>query len=449
MALTGTSLNPSDVASGAGISAPILSNGNLTVQAPGSSNNYVAIRSVAGAAFGSSGYFEVTVNQQGSNNNGSAQIGFCESTASLDQDGASVGSFQWGNNGATGVNGSSGPTIGAWTSGNPVLGIAFSGSLIWCRVGPYGLWNNNWQANPATGQGGISLAGLSGTMMAMFWSNNFGGTATVVTFNFSFPASLPPSAPLTCQAWARIIPAGVSFIQQWSNGGNPEKLRGGFPFTGPSLPGSPVYLTAQGTGDAIISVNTAPAPQNAPKGFYPGWPSGKNSGGYAIPGDTLNASTAQGSAVGNVIANQVSFPTLNGLVQGTTGVLTGRYYFEYTLTGYDVFSSQSGVGVGRLGPSLAAWFNKGGYSTNDPNGGLFIDGGTPSAFNANLDGNTIQGPAIVGSASQGVVVGVAVMITQDFTPFIYQEQLLQPTPLVCVPCKELLIGPSGFGGFGT
>jgi len=199
MALTGTSLNPSDVASGAGISAPILSNGNLTVQAPGSSNNYVAIRTVVGAAFGSAGYFEVTVNQQGSNNNGSAQIGFCESTASLDQDGASVGSFQWGNNGATGVNGSSGPTIGSWSSGNPVLGIAFSGSLIWCRVGPYGLWNNNWQANPATGQGGISLAGLSGTMMAMFWSNNFGGTATVVTFNFSFPASLPPAAPLTCR----------------------------------------------------------------------------------------------------------------------------------------------------------------------------------------------------------------------------------------------------------
>jgi hypothetical protein len=209
------------------------------------------------------------------------------------------------------------------------------------------------------------------------------------------------------------------------------------------MPGAPVYLTAQGTGDSGVILNTAPPPVRVPKGFFPGWPNANNN---FAPGDIFNPLTALGSAIGNVNPSQVSFPTTNGLVQGLTGVTQGRYYFEYTPT-YDIFSSQTGCGVGRLGPTLAAWFNKGGYGTSDNNGGLFIDGGTPNTFDAHLDANTGTGPDI-GSAVAGSIIGVAVIVTEDYIPQLFNPQQLQPVPLVCIPCTELLIGPKGFGGFG-
>jgi hypothetical protein len=182
-----------------------------------------------------------------------------------------------------------------------------------------------------------------------------------------------------------------------------------------------------------------------PKGFGWGWPRAGGGGG-----DYFDPKTAQGSANTNGAGSAfAAFPDTPGIIQGTTGLTFGKWYFEYNIFAYDIFSSRTGVGVGRLMPNLDTWFGGGQFSLTDPNGGGQLDGGGIPDFQAGLAAN---GSALTDlpfyKTPQGQAVGVAVWITDDFAPFTFSQQQLQPVPLVCVPCQELLIGPDGFGGFG-
>jgi hypothetical protein len=246
-----------------------------------------------------------------------------------------------------------------------------------------------------------------------------------------------------CTMWARIVASGgvVSQVPDWKPSGSPSLGKGGFSFAGAVLPGTilnpvPLFLTVQGTGDSTVIINTQPSAVRVPPGFYPGW-----------PGGVLDPATALGSA--DVLGDtEVTFPSAPGLVQTKGGVNAGRYYFEYEIFGYDIFSNLTGAGVARAGLNLAAWFNAGKFSVADANGGGQIVGGSiVNSFLAGFNANGAAGPNI-GLAPQSTIVGVAVIVTPEFVPSLYNAQQLQPVPMVCLPCVELLIGPSGFGGFG-
>ena len=269
-----------------------------------------------------------------------------------------------------------------------------------------------------------------------------------------------PPLGKTCLAWARAIkippPPGRPVPGPWTStlpdggAGRPDigAELGGIPFGGPAISqGAAIYLTASGTGDSSITLLSGPQFLVVPPtGYFPGWPSG----GSGMSGDGWNAAISQGSAIGNTGNYFVGFPNSPGIAQSNTGVTRGAYYFEYIIQGYDIFSEKTGVGAGRLQPDLSAWFNAGQFSITDSNGGAQIDGGNiTNSFQASMAANgSAYTDLPLFKVPQGQAVGVAIMITDDFTPSLFNAQQLQPVPLVCVPCQELLIGPNGFGGFG-
>ena len=460
MSITGTSLNPSDVATGGSTQAPVLTNGNLTVTGPAGGSNYCAIRSVAGAPQASgAAWFAATVDRLSNRSGVTTGVGLFLSTASLDQNGGSSGGFFWYCDGTTSVNGIAAATVASWTTGSKLV-VAFippgsPGEGVWCQVNN-GLWNNALNANPAWNVGGIDLSPLTGAaLMPAFWSNPFGGSFSQITFDFSAPPGLPPTPPKTCQAWARAINfpsgGGSAIPGPWTNGGNPlsegkpdlNAVTGGYSFLGDALPGEPVFLTAQGTGDSAVTLFSQPLFAPAPLGYFPGWPGLGGAGSF----DSFDKTTAQGSAIGNVVPpRSVGFPASPGIVQGFAGVTFGAYYFEFAISGYDIFSEKTGIGIGRANPNIGDWFDGGGFSAADTNGGVFIDGGDiTNSFKASIQTNT--GPAISlpdFETPAGQAVGVAILMTTSFPPAVFDPQQLQPVPLVCVPCSELILPNSVF-----
>lgn len=486
MSIQNTTLNPADVATGAGTFAPILSNGNLTVTGQQSSN-FMAIRTVAGLTPGT-WVWQATINALG---NFTPGIGIAAVAQSLNAFGATgadwPGGFIWLNSGDIYLNGArvgTGSTgWAAWNTGD-ILSLAVNADLglIWGKVND-GAWNNNLNANPAPPsqgggflgpEGGFSyLAAIGSSVMPVCWMNNFTGSVAPgqVTFNFNFPPGIPAANPARWLLWAGLV-VGPGGVADWTfagaNGlfGDPGRGLGGLDFTqcawdgvtagspGPDgqNPGqpNPFYLTAQGTGDGAISLNPSPRAAHAPPGFLPGWPFF----------DRWDPSTVQGSAV-ILPFNTASFPSSPGMVQnllkqplgfgagtgGPNGLPWGKYYFEYTV-GYDLFSQDTGVGVCRRNPVLTPWFDGGGLATNNINGGVMVNGGNiTNQFTGNLETKLLVGPSLTLSAPSGSTIGVAVQLG-GFIPAQYDPQQLQPVPLVCVPCRELLIGPNGFGGFG-
>lgn len=459
MTVQGSTWNPADVATGAGTFAPNLSNGNLTITGQASSNNFCAIRATGGRSSGQF-YFQTQINQVG---HASPAIGIALSSASLASFGATSanypGGLVWSGNGDVAFNGTDAYASWQTYEQGDILGIAVdvTNGLIWGQVNG-GLWNNSPSASPSLGKGGLSFAALgAGTYMPVAWINDFGGFGTgisIVTGNFSFADVLPAESTLL-QIWARVLIPIVNNLflpGPWStrfgNTGGPVQQSGGMPLAGQTIvPGAPpLYLTAAGTGDAGITLITGPpflCPP--PKGFAWGWPNGK--GG---PYDTFNPATAQGSASVAAGHASVSFPGSPGLVQGNVGLTYGSWYFEY-LVSYDIFSENTGVGIGRAGADMTAWLDGGGFNlSGDNNGGAQINGGNITSFVPSINAN--RGPSLslpgTTAAPSGHGMGIAVTLGA-FNPAVFNAQQLQPVPMSCLPCRELLIGPGGFGGFGT
>ncbi|GGG31089.1 hypothetical protein GCM10010964_18790 [Caldovatus sediminis] len=139
------------------LSAVTLSNGNLTATASGAGG-------VRGQGTNRSGkwYWEITLPTWA---NANTRVGACTAAATVGSFGASTppafavtvrrdGGIYLGS-------ASTGLSLGARANGD-VIGIALDldAGKVWFRAGASGNWNGSTAHNPATGQGGVSLASL-------------------------------------------------------------------------------------------------------------------------------------------------------------------------------------------------------------------------------------------------------------------------------------------------
>lgn len=247
---------------------------------------------------------------------------------------------------------------------------------------------------------------------------------------------------------ARVLP-GV-FSPVWNNGaGDPISETGGISFAqapgafapnDPGIPGAPIYTTAQGSGDGGITIQdelpfTLNVAALAAAGYNPGWPGGR-----------WNPARVQGSAVVAIGDTIVNFPTTAGLVQGQEPQVAGKWYFEYTISGQDIFTNRAGVGVGRLGVDLNFWTDAGGYNVGNPYGGACVSGGFINDFTTSIIANRgPRNPTLVHS-TLNTTIGVAVLITDPDA--VFRPAGFEPVSLSCTPCAPLVLGPGWPGRFG-
>lgn len=238
--------------------------------------------------------------------------------------------------------------------------------------------------------------------------------------------------------WVGTVPApGVTL---WLSGGDPATLSGGLSFAVPNVfPGTPVYLTATGTGDTELAFNFGPAMRGlVPAGFFPGWP---GPGGIA---SQFNPATLKGSAALSSFT-YVRFPDTPGLVQSSDAQATGAFYFEYRIAKYTLFSNLSGGGVGRLGPDLDQWTGGGGFNASDPDGGATVNGGFNNTWEVSIDALRVAG-APFASAPENTTMAVAVFLTPPPPPpSRFLASGFHPVSMVCIPCQPLCIGPGRAG----
>lgn len=222
----------------------------------------------------------------------------------------------------------------------------------------------------------------------------------------------------------------------WNNGsGDPVRRIGGIPFSSPFVPGVPLALIANGTGDAQLALNGGPgfAWRNAPPFGYTLWPNA-----------FFDPATAQGSATLNnpFRPDLVDFPAIPGLIETIGSSQAGAYYFEYTITGLDLFSNSMGVGIGRRAPQLPSWFGGGQFSPSDTYGGVQVDGGFNNTWKVRVSSNGVFQLELSGvSDAVGVILAVAVLITETSPPAHYTPQGFDAVSLVCVPCAPLSFDP--------
>jgi hypothetical protein len=459
MSIQGTTLNPADVATGAGTTPPTITNGNLTIAGQLFISGWMAARAVDGASSGQF-QFNVTIgNLAHAGPNDGCVAGILLAAASINAfavQGANFpGGLVWQQTGQVTLNGTlSVATWPTWGTGDKLtFAVNMDTQQIWGQKNS-GAWNGSLSASPRLGIGGVSFAALgAGAVKPVAWINNNGLTANQMIYDFSLPDQLPAN-PTTMLVWARGIKqienTGLYGPGNWTNvyagtlPGGPEQGTGGVNMGGAALApnnGAKVYITAQGTGDAGIRIATGVPffKTKPPQGFAWGWPNG-----FGGPNGKFDPATAQGSAVVDATGWGVSFPATSGLVQSTVGVSQGSYYIEYEIF-TDIFSQGMGVGFGRHNPNLASWGTGGGFAPGDDNGGAFINGGNiGNGYQATLGANTAPGINIPDFATPpGTSIGVALTITNDFA-LGFQPQPLMPVPLVCVPCTELILPNQSF-----
>ena len=427
--------NPNDTSGGTG--GMSFSPGNLTCS---NANGWATFRGTGSFSTGKL-YAEITAVARGPGGGGGFCLGPCNASQFQFMGTNAANALGWYADGSLNFVGTSMPTI----ANGDVLSIAFdfAAKKFWGRKNG-GAWAPS--GDPGAGTGGADFSAVTGPYFpGVAFDTNGSATGNFGPDAFKYPvpsgfagfSTFPAGSNLACTIWAGLVPATGAPVLAWAGGGNPATGIGGYSFAAGPLPGAALYLTAFGTGDASLSLNTAPLPGRVPKGFYPGWPSS-----FGLISDQFDPATKQGSAV--VGSTTVSFPSSPGLVQGQTGLTRGRYYYEYMVTGTDSFSGKQGIGVGRKGLDMNVWSNAGGYNAGDVNGGAQIDGGNiVNNFLATVNANEVSGPPI-GNVTAGSIVGVAVLLTPDYQPFVFRPAALIPTPLVCIPCVEMVLPGQNF-----
>lgn len=148
-----------------------------------------------------------------------------------------------------------------------------------------------------------------------------------------------------------------------------------------TVAGQTLFPTVQGTGDASQTVNFgATAFANAAPAGFVGPPHG--GGGFT----TLDPTKLFGSGVlsgGNL---NLSTPGTPGMAQSVDGYTSGKYYFEITGTGRDVFSNEMGGGVGRQysAGNFNFWFSRATFGAGDANGGAQAFSGGFNTYEVDL-----------------------------------------------------------------
>lgn len=169
--------------------AIVLSNGNLTASNSNAGNTDASVKSTTSHSTGKF-YFEFTIVSTtrmllGVGNTAATLTGFVGSTADgagfFDSTGAGFGSL-----------GGVSLTAG-YVAGNVVcIALDATNSLIFGRING-GFWNNSGSADPVTGVGGGSTAGLGGGAVFVMASPANNATSVTVNFGATSYAQTPPS----------------------------------------------------------------------------------------------------------------------------------------------------------------------------------------------------------------------------------------------------------------
>lgn len=174
--------NPADTSTG------VLSNFDLTYTANISGTPYT--RATFGASAGKF-YFEVLLSLV----NASTLTGFGIATktatyANMQASGLNCAMLtNFGANSPMYVNGTQViSNLGASNNNHCGCAINFATQLIWFRPAPASNWNNSGTANPATGTGGQSISGLSGSLFPFCTINTGHAGSNSMTANFGASA---------------------------------------------------------------------------------------------------------------------------------------------------------------------------------------------------------------------------------------------------------------------
>ena len=204
---------------------------------------------------------------------------------------------------------------------------------------------------------------------------------------------------------------------------NPVTLVGGIDLS--AMIGLPILPTAQGTGDGQVAFNFGATSfsGSVPTGYIAGWPS--SGGGHT----TLDASRLYGSASlsgGNLIA---SFPTTAGMAQATDAYTSGAYYFEITIHGADLFTTDLGGGVGQnytSGGNFNDWIQDCAFATGLPLGGTAVKGSSQPNYTGEIQAlgvsNVVPNFA---NLTVNTVIGVAVFLSPNGPP----QPVIIPQPV--------------------
>lgn len=177
-----------------------------------------------------------------------------------------------------------------------------------------------------------------------------------------------------------------------------------------AMNGTMMFPTIQGSGDGSLLCNFGATAfhDTVPTGYTAGWPA--IGGGFT----TLNPSALYGSGVlsgGNLAC---SFNTTAGMAQAIDGYTTGKYYFEITMTGRDLFSNTFGGGVGAnyaSGGDFNFWFSNARFNAGSVNGGARFEGGSlGNSFAASLGALGASIASNVFTFGIGDVVDIAVFL---------------------------------------
>lgn len=247
------------------------------------------------------------------------------------------------------------------------------------------------------------------------YGTDAGSNQTAVKWSSEAP---PPSGPPL--VWFRLNTGA------WFPSGDPATVTGGISLA--PLSGDPLFATVQGTGDAGMTLNAGATPfvGSVPAGYTGGLP--HSGGGFT----TLDPTKLHGSAGLNNSNHTASFITSPGVAQSVDGYSSGQYYFELTNPTGDIFSAFWGGGIGRnfnSGGDYNSWFNLGGFTSGDNNGGAIVSNetlgqplATIGALNAIVTANAFAFPI-----NDGDVIGVAVFISAS------PPSPPPPTPAVVIP----------------
>lgn len=285
-------------------------------------------------------------------------------------------------------------------SGSSVLGSDSTGNIL-CGVSASGVaavWFSGTGAVLAAFVGAVSVDQASAVSSDASTIVGFGTDGSHRQTAVKWTVGAPPLV------WFRLNTGA------WLPNGDPATQTGGISLA--PISGDALFATVQGTGDAGITLNAGNAPfvGSVPSGFTAGLP---HSGGGFTTLDPTKLFGSAGLSGGNRTA---SFITTPGVAQSVDGYTSGQYYFELANPTGDIFSAFWGGGVGRnfnSGGDFNRWFNLGGFTNVDNNGGAIVSNeslgqplATIGALNAVIQANAFSFP--IGS---GDVVGVALFIS--------------------------------------
>lgn len=239
----------------------------------------------------------------------------------------------------------------------------------------------------------------------------YGGANTPA--NLGPVGGTPTGSPPVLYFTDRVVAPIVWFRHNtgpWLPSGDPATVTGGIVLA--PLAGSPLFLTVQGTGDAGITLNAGASAfvGTAPLGYTAGLP--HTGGGFT----TLDPSKVFGSAGlsnGNLTAG---FPTTPGMAQSVDGYTSGKLYCEIGNPTGDIFSADWGGGFGvdfTAGGQVSDWFDDGGFSGGNPNGGAIATGQTLINEFTGLGALTVQilANAFAFDLGSGDVIGIALYLS--------------------------------------